>query len=83
MDDARRALLGKRMGPRDTMKNRLLRDSAVKEFKVMANDRRMKAGMRNLCGHVGGPPAFSLEEAMQWAREDPGGGWGYGGSHQQ
>ena len=81
IDDARRALLGKRMGPTDTMKNRLLRDSAVKKFMVMANDQRMKAGMRNLCGPVGGPPAFSLEEAMQWAREDPGGEWDQDGSH--
>jgi hypothetical protein len=77
IDQGRRVLLGERMGLRDVMRNRKDRDQAVKKFMVQANDRRMHAGMRNLCGHVGGPPAFSLEEAMQWAREDPDGDQDY------
>ena len=50
------------------MEERLNRDSAVKEYMVLADEARQQANFGPLCCSAPQAPPFSLEEALSWAR---------------
>ena len=66
----RRVLLGAPMHDDKSMDQRRRRDCAVKSFMEQADTMRQDRGFPGLCGHVQNPPEFSLEEALQWVREE-------------